>query len=102
MSKIADTIEEEIRRCATDYWPPDGAKCIGVEIDLMERDPCVMAGFGTHGFRVRKVERYPDHRYKKYGLSWKTGEWVLIPEGDGYPEETFLEAPPHADVGKTS
>ena len=98
MSKLADLIVEIIQKVSKDYWPPEGAPVRSVEIELLYRPLDILfSSFSVceeehkAGYRVRKVERFDDHRFKKYGLSWMTGEWILIQQGKGYPGETFLE-----------
>ncbi|MFA5053818.1 MAG: hypothetical protein WC565_07155 [Parcubacteria group bacterium] len=91
MSDATDLIESAIRYAAKHYWPPDGSPVLGVEIELLERLPDALSPDEPPGFRVRKVEKYANDKFKKYGLSWKTGEWILVQQGEGYAEETFLE-----------
>ncbi|MFA5053635.1 MAG: hypothetical protein WC565_06240 [Parcubacteria group bacterium] len=95
MSELKDRVESIIRYTAKHYWPPEGSPVLGVEIELLEHCPDPMfSPNDRHGFRVRKVEWYADRKHKKYGLSWKTGEWVLVQQGENYAEETFLECKP--------
>lgn len=94
MSELGDLIESSIRYAAKHYWPSEGSPILGIKIELLERLPDVLSPDEPPGFRVRKVEKYADDKFKKYGLSWKTGEWILVQQGEGYAEETFLERKP--------
>ena len=88
--EVAREIEKRVR---ASHWPPEGAEVTRVQIDLIERRPDALTSEQRAGYRVRKAEFYGERHYKKYGLSWKTGEWMLVPDGGRYAEETFLEIP---------
>jgi len=43
-------------------------------------------------FKVRKYYKCNDGMFSKrgkYGLSFKTGKWIRVPEGAQYPHETI-------------
>ncbi|MFA5053582.1 MAG: hypothetical protein WC565_05975 [Parcubacteria group bacterium] len=86
--EVAREIE---KRARASHWPPEGAKVTRVQIDLIEHRPDALTSDQRAGYRVRKAEFYGERHYKKYGLSWKTGEWMLVPDEGRYHEDTFLE-----------
>jgi hypothetical protein len=88
---LRDVAREIEKRARASHWPTKEGPVVKVEIDLQEKSPDMLSDDDRPGYRVRKVEWYDEHHFKKYGLSWKTGEWMLVPEGGRYPEETFLE-----------
>lgn len=90
MSELTDLVVERIKKASQSYWPPEGAQIVRIQIDLFKTDGGAFCDTKP-GYRVRKVEWYEGERYKKYGLDWETGEWMLVPQGGGYPKGTFLE-----------
>jgi hypothetical protein len=96
MSEMAALVESAIHHAAKHYWPPEGSPILGIEIELLERLPDILTPDNPPGYRVRKIEKYADDKFKKYGLSWKTGEWILVQQGESYAEETFLECKPRS------
>ena len=70
--------------------PPPGAVLESTEIDPFFRDPGFEDETGQT-YRVRKVERYSPHGFKKYALSWTTGEWIEYGPGKPCPDECMLQ-----------
>jgi hypothetical protein len=92
---VRDIAREIEKRARASHWPTEEGPVVKVEIELQQKGADCFSDDDRHGYRVRKVEWYDEHHFKKYGLSWKTGEWMLVPEVGGcYPEETFLEVKP--------
>ena len=89
--RLGDLVYELAHIANKTRVPEDGAAVIKTEINLLRKRPNMFSLDHNGGYRVRKIEWVSDSQYWKYGLSWKTGEWILIT--DGYPDETFLEVP---------
>jgi hypothetical protein len=94
---LGDMARAILEKALKSHWPPEGAAVIRVEIELL----CQMRDWSSspRGYRVRKVEWFAEHHFKKYGLSWQTGGWMLVPQGGCYPEETFLKVENDAEGG---
>ncbi|MFA6270844.1 MAG: hypothetical protein WC657_06595 [Candidatus Paceibacterota bacterium] len=86
---LGSMFEKVMRQVQKDHSPPDGAPIIKTDIELFFKDSSYLSKDERQGYRVRKVEWFDNFRFKRYGLSWKTGEWILVDEE--YPEDTFLE-----------
>jgi hypothetical protein len=65
-----------------------------VEIDPLFKLPDPL--FGEEGqvgdfVKICKVIYWPNGRvHSKYGLSFITGEWIMVPEGQAYPTECIM------------
>jgi hypothetical protein len=88
---LGDMVGDILEQCIATHWPPEGAPVIKTDVELLLKIPVLWDEDKTSGYRVRKVEWTDEMHFRRYFLSWQTGEWVPVPEGTQYPEETFLD-----------